>query len=157
MKFSFYGLITRNLSLICIPRIVFMKTPRVSGERGKGERGKGKERRGREGRGKKTRWVNSIYHKNRHSSQSPCTAHYPHRFENATRGGRASKKHFYFFHSFFFLFSFLFFFHATKIPYNDKSWLFDRGFPDRAVYFTYKVTRWITRTIFCLVAEVLYF
>lgn len=48
MKFSFYGLITRNLSLICIPRIVFMKTPRVSGERGKG-----KERRGREGRGEK--------------------------------------------------------------------------------------------------------
>lgn len=55
------------------------------------------------------------------------------------------------------IFIFLFFFHATKIPYNDKSWLFDRGFPDRAVYFTYKVTRWITRTIFCLVAWVLYF
>lgn len=52
MKFSFYGLITRNLSLICIPRIVFMKTPRVSGERGKGERGKGKERRGKGGKGR---------------------------------------------------------------------------------------------------------
>lgn len=149
MKFSFYGLITRNLSLICIPRIVFMKTPRVSGEGGEERRGEGREGKGGEGgKGKKTRWVR-IYHKNRHSSQSPCTAHYPHRFENATRGGRASKKHFYFF--------IFFFFHATKIPYNDKSWLFDRGFPDRAVYFTYKVTRWITRTIFCLVAGVLYF
>lgn len=91
MKFSFYGLITRNLSLICIPRIVFMKTPRVSGE---GERRGGKG--GKKGE-KNPWWVNSIYHKNRHSSQSPCTAHYPHRFENATRGGRASKKHFYFF------------------------------------------------------------
>lgn len=51
MKFSFYGLITRNLSLICIPRIVFMKTPRVSGERGEGGEGEGEgeEREGGEG------------------------------------------------------------------------------------------------------------
>jgi len=40
------------------------------------------------------------------------------------------------------------FFRRTKIPYPDKSRLFDRGFPGRAVYFTYKVTRWITRALF---------
>lgn len=40
------------------------------------------------------------------------------------------------------------FFRWTKIPYPDKSRLFDRGFPGRAVYFTYKVTRWITRALF---------
>lgn len=40
------------------------------------------------------------------------------------------------------------FFRRTKIPYPDKSRLFDRGFPGRAVYFTYKVTRWITRVLF---------
>lgn len=48
-------------------------------------------------------------------------------------GAAASKKHF---------------FRRTKIPYPDKSRLFDRGFPGRAVYFTYKVTRWITRALF---------
>lgn len=122
-----------------------LRVYRERGERRGEERGE-KGREGRGGKGKKLGGWIRIYHKNRHSSQSPCTAHYPHRFENATRGGRASKKHFYFF--------IFFFFHATKIPYNDKSWLFDRGFPDRAVYFTYKVTRWITRTIFCLVAGV---
>lgn len=54
MKFSFYGLITRNLSLICIPRIVFMKTPRVSGEGGEERRGEGREgKRGEGGKGKK--------------------------------------------------------------------------------------------------------
>lgn len=63
---------------------------------------------------------------------------------STARGGRmgASKKHF---------------FRRTKIPYPDKSRLFDRGFPGRAVYFTYKVTRWITRTLFLLGYRVLHF
>lgn len=141
MKFSFYGLITRNLSLICIPRIVFMKTPRVSGEGGeKGREGGKKEKKIRGG------WI-------RYTIKIDIPLNHPAPLiiliDSKTRRGVAVLRKS--------IFIFLFFFHATKIPYNDKSWLFDRGFPDRAVYFTYKVTRWITRTIFCLVAWVLYF
>lgn len=77
-----------------------LRVYRERGERRGEERGE-KGREGRGGKGKKLGGWIRIYHKNRHSSQSPCTAHYPHRFENATRGGRASKKHFYFFIFFF--------------------------------------------------------
>lgn len=149
MKFSFYGLITRNLSLICIPRIVFMKTPRVSGEGGEERRG---ER--REGRGGGEREKNSVG-EFVYTIKIDIPLNHPAPLiiliDSKTRRGVAVLR------KSIFIFLFFFFFHATKIPYNDKSWLFDRGFPDRAVYFTYKVTRWITRTIFCLVAGVLYF
>lgn len=130
------------------------------GRGGKGERGKGKERRGKGGKGRGGKkpggWI-------RYTIKIDIPLNHPAPLiiliDSKTRRGMAVlRKSIFIFFILFFLFSFfIFFFHATKIPYNDKSWLFDRGFPDRAVYFTYKVTRWITRTIFCLVAGVLYF
>ena len=77
----------------------------------------------------------SIHHKNRRSSQSPCCAPLIIHVESKTRRQQgsdlgASKNHFFFsfFFFYFFRFFFFFFFYATKIPYADKSWLFDRGF-----------------------------
>lgn len=119
------------------------------GGRGRGGRGRRGEERGGEGGKKPGGWI-------RYTIKIDIPLNHPAPLiiliDSKTRRGVAVLRK-----SIFIFFILFFFFHATKIPYNDKSWLFDRGFPDRAVYFTYKVTRWITRTIFCLVAGVLYF
>ena len=81
--------------------------------------------------------------KNRRSSQSPCRVPLIIHVDSKTRRQegfelRASKKHFFFF-----------FFRATKIPYADKSWLFDRGFPARgSIFYLQSHTLDHTRTLF---------